>query len=384
MYSYMRNVQGTVVGFAVMVAVGVGGAGCGADPQLRDGVFVMGSLDGEESEDWTFQGSEGEWVWIEARAEFEGGVELWSSESSSSVFTRDLTEEESQSDVGGTITSFWTEELPVSGMYRLRITANDGGSGSYQVAFGMIRSLERNSVATGRLGGDRYPSVGVWRFRHEVNEQTWLGMEPSANQGTTAEIVGPTGGEPIGSISNGGWHILTTDVDGWYEVRVTVNENERGYSIERGVVESVERDNPVEVEVVAGEARTRMWSFMGAMEEIEISVDAAPESIGEIVLRNEQSNLGTLDSGLQAKYTLADFGRHYVGVRSADLDHTYRLVMRPVRARVRGVSGRRLAGGETHAVVFEGEQGQEVAVSARSDEFDPMIEIFEIVDVGGG
>ena len=379
MYSYMRNVQEAVVGCAVLVAVGAGSAGCGTDSQLRAGVFEMGSLGGEESEDWTFQGSEGEWVWIEARAEFEGSVELWSPESSGAVFTRDLTDEESQGAVGRAITNFWTEELPVSGVYRLRITANDGGSGSYQVAFGVIRSLERNSVAAGRLGGDRYPSVGVWRFRGEANEQIWLGMESLANRRMSVQIFDPTG--ELQSVDD--WHIMTTK-GGWYEVRVTAaGESESGYSIERGVVESVERDAVVDVEIVPGKARTRMWSFEGtAGEEIEVSVDAVPENIGEIQLQNEQGNLAS-NSDSRVVYTLADSGRHYVGVRSDAVDYTYQLVVRPVRAIMLSLPAQRLARDEEqHVSVFEGKEGQEIAVSARSDEFSPKIEVREVVDVG--
>ena len=357
------------------------------NPVVRplDGDGPVEGFMGPDYSVWRFRGEAGRTVVVTAGSDaFDADVELSSREG------RRL---EWDYDSGPGSDALLVATLPRDGEYEVTVTSFDeGAAGPYYVGVreAVAASLELNARVDGRFGVDD----GVWRFRGAAGQRVVVTAGSDAFD-TLVQLRASDGRRLDGDDDSGPGTdsrlIATLPGDGEYQVWVRpFGGGPRSYYVGVRDVAAVPLDVDVPVEGVLG-VDDGAWRFRGvAGQTVVVTTDSDAFNTGVELLSPEGDALGASwvdgpgnDDRVVAR--LPGDGEYQVLVRSVYVDGggPYELAVRdvavaPLRrdAPVDGILG--VDGGRWR---FRGAAGQRVVVTAVSDAFHPVVELFS---PGGG
>ena len=347
---------------------------------------VVRSLEGDEPVEgfmgseyvvWRFRGEAGRTVVVTAGSDaFDADVELSSREGERLG---------SDYDSGDALL---VATLPRDGEYEVTVTSFDGGAtGSYYVGVrdAVVASLELNARVDGRFGVDD----GVWRFRGEAGRRVVVTTGSDVFD-TLVQLRASDGRRLDGDDDSGPGTdsrlMATLPSDGEYQVWVRpFGGGPRSYYVGVSDVVAAPLEVDVPVEGVLG-VDDGAWRFRGvAGQSVVVTTDSdafntsvellSPE--GEALRRDMVDGPGNDDRMVA---TLPSDGEYEVLVRSVNVDGggPYEVAVRnvavaPLRrdAPVDGLLD--VDGGRWR---FRGAAGQRVVVTAGSDAFDTVVELF--------
>ena len=342
---------------------------------------------------WAFRGGSGERVEVIAGSRiFDTVVELGSVGG----------EELGWDDDGGPGTdSRLMARLPRDGEYRVVVSGADGRGGPYDVAVRRLeaRTLELGAVVEGVLGEDG----GVWRFRGEGGRTVVVSVGSDAFDAVVE--LRSVGGDEVGSDDDGGpgsdsRMVATLPGDGDYEVLVgALSGRDGGYTVMVEEAEAVFREvGSLEVGGVGDGVLgvdSGVWRFRGEVGQTVV-VSAGSDAFdtvlelwpvgGRELGRDDDGGAGT-DSRLIA--TLPADGEYEILVKAfSDGGGSYSVSVEQAERGFLDVASSAIGSLEIGASVdgvlgadggvwrFWGEAGKTVVVSAGSDAFDTVVELW--------
>ena len=355
-----------------------------AEASLAVDAQVAGALEDRATVGrWTFNGTAGQVVSVEANSEaFDPAVAL---RLPNGAYL------EVDDDSGPGANALLTATLPITGPYKVRVRAVDGGTGAYHLSVRTIAEA-RLAVDTPVAGAlDYRATVGRWTFDGTAGQVVSVAADSEAFD-PEVELRLPTGkhleSDDDSGAGTNAWLQETLPVTGRYEVWVRTIDGKTGAY--RLAVDTVAEARLTANTPVAGaldnRSRVRVWGFDGVAGQVLRVAARSDEFAPEVELRLPTGErVGPVESG--------DTGSDAWLIATLPADGRYRVWVSavgggtgPYQLAVRTSAPREVAldtpvtaelgeGGPVRVWGFTGTAGQAVSVAVDSEEFAPTVEL---------
>ena len=386
----LHSVRFTLAAAAALVAAFANTSGAQGTHGEQELLYVQARHEGT-TRPWEFEGEAGSLVMVEASADFDPAITLYSPDGETIDF---------DDDSGPGLNSRLVSVLPADGRYRVEVGAVNDGRGPYTVTVRTTtaRSLSRDLPVGGMIGQDR--RVGVWEFIGSSDEMVTV-EAASEDFDTVLKLISPAGEEIASDDDSGDGTdsrvVAALGEDGLYRIVVAafldIGSGEYTVAVRPGTRVREESDLLLVRGAFTADRNESEWTFEGtAGEVVTVAASAAPGDLVDTVLALEAPSGDTIawddDSGEGANSRLMailpETGRYRIRVTNRPTvdnpggAYTVEVRRADVPLLVKGELTQGFMGGPGHGTgtwEFEGVAGEVVTVEARSEDFDTVVEL---------